>query len=105
MSDAGPPSSPSSYVEGERVFGPPYGSYDADWVASAARQADPGLPRETAQLLARAAWPLLRELGTTDPPALARRLMAEQEVGATAANTVAVAAVAFCAAYDVDPQG
>jgi hypothetical protein len=34
----------ASYGEGERVFGPPQGTYDADWVASSARQADPGLP-------------------------------------------------------------
>jgi hypothetical protein len=96
----------SSYVEGERVFGPPQGTYDADWVASAAREADPGLPRDVAVLLARQAWQHLRETGVTDPPEIARRLLADNRAaGATAANVVAVAAVRFCAAYDVDPQG
>ena len=95
----------SDYGEGERVFGPPQGSYDADWVASSARQSDPGLPAETAQLLAQDAWKHLREAGPSDPAEIARRLMADHRAaGATAANVVAVAAVQFCAAYDVDPQ-
>lgn len=96
-------SSGPSYGEGERVFGPPQGSYDADWVASAARQRDPGLPPETAALLADRAWPLLREQGALDAPALARALMASEGVGATPANVVATAAVAFCQAYGVQP--
>lgn len=81
-------------------------TYDADWVASSARQADPGLPQETAQRLAQRAWQHLREAGASDPAEIARRLLAEDgAVGATAANVVAVAAVQFCAGYDVDPQG
>lgn len=92
------------YVEGERVFGPPAGTYDADWVASAARQRDPGLPAETASLLARAAWPALRELGELDAPALARALLAgNPDVGATPCNAVATAAVDFCTSYGVAP--
>lgn len=95
-----------SYGEGERVFGPPQGTYDADWVASSARQADPGLPRETAVLLARDAWRHLQRAGATDSTEIARRLLADhRQAGATAANVVAVAAVQFCAAYEVDPQG
>ncbi len=70
--------------------------YDAERVALAARQRDPGLPLETARLLAGRAWPLLHEVGDLDAPALARRLMAGAHVGATPANVVAVAAVAFC---------
>ena len=89
------------YVEGERVFGPPSGTYDADWVAAAARQQDPGLPPETAAMLARQAWPLLQEVGELDAPALARRLMAEGDVGATPANVVATAAISFCETYGV----
>lgn len=91
------------YAEGERVFGPPPGTYDADWVSAAARQQDPGLPPETATMLAGRAWEHLRELGTLDAPALARRLMAAEHVGATPANVVATAAVAFCESYDVRP--
>lgn len=94
-----------AYVEGERVFGPPQGSYDADWVASSAREADPGLPSEVAVELARDAWRHLREAGATDPAEIARRLFADHPApGATAANVVAVAAVQFCAVYEVDPQ-
>lgn len=94
------------YGEGERVFGPPQGTYDADWVASSARESDPGLPREVAVQLARSAWEHLRAVGSSDPNEIARRLLAEyREAGATAANVVAVAAVQYCAAYDVDPRG
>ena len=91
------------YVEGERVFGPPQGSYDADWVASSARTADPGLPQETAGQLARQAWEHLRTIGRLDAPEVARRLLVDNRAqGATAANVVAVAAVEFCTAYQVD---
>ena len=90
------------YVEGERVFGPPQGSYDADWVAASARTADPGLPEETAALLARQAWEHLRAIGELDAPEVARRLLADnRQSGATAANVVAVAAVEFCTSYAV----
>jgi hypothetical protein len=92
------------YAEGERVFGPPGGSFDADWVAAAARQQDPGLPPETASLLAGQAWALLREIGELDAPALARALMAANPgVGATPSNVVATASVSFCQSYGVDP--
>ena len=99
MSSTEPP-----YVEGERVFGPPDGSFDADWVAAAARQSDPGLPAETASLLAGQAWAHLREIGELDAPALARALLAANpDVGATPCNAVATAAVAFCESYGVTP--
>jgi hypothetical protein len=92
--------------EGERGTGPSQGSYDPDRVASSAREADPGLPPETAVLLARDAWGHLQAAGATDPTEIARRLFADHKAaGATAANVVAVAAVQFCAVHDVDPQG
>lgn len=99
MSTSEPP-----YAEGERVFGPPAGSFDADWVAAAARQQDPGLPPETAGLLAGQAWAELSRLGDLDAPALARALMAANPgVGATPCNVVATASVSFCELYDVHP--
>ncbi len=99
MSAAEPP-----YVEGERVFGPPGGTFDADWVAAAARQQDPGLPPETASLLSGQAWALLREIGELDAPELSRRLLAANlDLGATACNAVATASVAFCRTYGVAP--
>lgn len=95
--------SPPPHGEGERLFGPPQGTYDADWVASAARERDPGLPAETARELAVYAWDHLREMRSPDAPELARRLLAEHHAaGATAANVVAMAAVAYCAEYAVD---
>ena len=91
-----------SYGEGERVFGPPSGTYDADWVAGAARRADPGLPIETALLLAGQAWDALRSGTEPDAPAVARVLLAGNgHAGATACNVVATAAVDFVAAYGV----
>jgi len=91
-----------SYGEGERVLGPPLGTYDADWVAASARQQDPGLPTETALLLAQESFAHLRAMRELDAPELARRLMADHDTtGATAANMVATAAVEFCRAYGV----
>lgn len=102
MSDQGDAGS-ASYGEGERVFGPPQGSYDADWVANSARTADPGLPEETARELAVYAWEHLREVKELDAPEIARRLLADHSAaGASAATVVAKAAVDFCREYDVD---
>jgi hypothetical protein len=93
-----------AYSEGERVFGPPSGSYDAAWVANSARTADPGLPEVLARELAEYAWEHLRAIKELDAPEVARRLLAEHRTaGATAVNVVAKAAVDFCAAYDVQP--
>lgn len=105
MLDGGPSvSGVSDYGEGERVFGPPQGSYDADWVASAARAHDPGLPEQMARELAVYAWEHLRELHELDAPEVARRLMADHpQAGATPAAVVAKAAVDFCEAYGVTP--
>ena len=95
-------SGPTAYGEGERVFGPPQGTYDADWVAATARSKDPGLPEETARELAVYAWEHLRAVGELDAPEVARRLMADHpSAGATPANVVARAAVEFCEAYRV----
>ena len=96
---------PAAYGEGERVFGPPQGSYDADWVAATARSKDPGLPEETARELAVYAWEHLRAIGELDAPEVARRLMADhQAAGATPAAVVARAAVDFCETYGVQPS-
>ena len=88
------PSSPDAAAE-----------YDPDWIAAAARQADPGLPEEDAARLAREAWQHLREAGADDAAEIARRLMAASSSGATPANVVARAAVDFCAEHGIDPQG
>lgn len=85
------------------MFGPPHGSYDADWVAASARSKDPGLPEATARVLAVHAWNHLRAIGELDAPEVARRLLADhRDAGATAAAVVARAAVEFCEAYGVE---
>ena len=82
----------------------PAGSYDPGAVAAAARRQDPGLPPETASLLAPQAWDLLRRQGDLDAPALARALMAGNPgIGATPANVVAIAAVSFCKEHGLRP--
>lgn len=70
--------------------------YDPAAVASASRAHDPGLPPETAQLLARQAADHLADMGGLDAPELARRLMRSADVGASPASVVAAAAVAHC---------
>lgn len=63
--------------------------YDPTAVAAAARAADPGLPVETADLMAAEAARHLQE-GASDAPDLARRLLADHpEAGASAATVVA----------------
>ena len=102
MSGVSSPRDPATYGEGERVFGPPQGSYDADWVASAARSKVGGLPEETARELAVYAWEHLRAVGELDAPEVARRLLADHPTaGASPAAVVAKAAVDFCDAYGV----
>ena len=77
---------------------------DPDEVAAAARRADPGLPPETARLLAAGALAHLRD-GATDAPDVARRLLADHpEAGASAAAVVARAAVETASAQ-LDEQG
>lgn len=63
-------------------------------VAAAARRKDPGLPVETADLLAGQVPGLLAEAADEGAPGLARALLAANpDVGATACNVVATAAV------------
>jgi hypothetical protein len=83
----------------------PAGVYDPDWVAAAARRADPGLPEDEAARLAREAWQVMRDVGADDAPAVARALMSDASAtGATPANVVAKAAVDFCLERGIDPQ-
>jgi hypothetical protein len=83
----------------------PAAVYDPEWVAAAARQADPGLPEDEAGRLAREAWQHLRDAGTDDVTEIARRLLAgPNSTGATPANLVAKAAVDFCLERGVEPR-
>lgn len=51
---------PQSYSSGERVFGPPRGTFDADWAATALRSNVPGLDFATSVRVMERAWELLR---------------------------------------------
>lgn len=51
---------PKSYSSGERVFGPPNGTFDADWIAAALRSVRPELDHPTSVHLIEQAWELLR---------------------------------------------
>ncbi|MGU3432163.1 hypothetical protein ACNHUS_04025 [Actinomycetes bacterium M1A6_2h] len=49
-----------SYSSGERVFGPPNGTFDPDWAATALRSNRPELDFTTSVRLVEQAWELLR---------------------------------------------
>lgn len=57
---------PRSYTSGERVFGPPNGTFDADWAATALRSTRPELDHPTSVQLMERAWELLRSRGLRD---------------------------------------
>ncbi|MFC8181439.1 hypothetical protein CH293_18730 [Rhodococcus sp. 14-2470-1b] len=51
---------PQSYSSGERVFGPPRGTFDADWAATALRSNVPGLDFATSVRVMEYAWELVQ---------------------------------------------
>lgn len=88
------------YVEGERVFAPPQGSFDPDWVACLAAERLPGAPdRARLEQAARAAWAAWSELRTGADPAHVQELLP----GLTSEEAAAVVGAVrdFAAAYDV----
>ena len=56
-----PPGHRQRYTCGERVFGPPRGTFDADWAATALRSLRPELDHPTSVSLVATAWTILRE--------------------------------------------
>ncbi len=81
---------PQSYSSGERVFGPPRGTFDADWAATALRSTRPDLDHPTSVRLMERAWELIREEGLRGD-ALARTLADRDGVDTvTAADVSAV---------------
>ncbi len=85
----------SDWVEGERVFGPPTGTFDADWVAGAACALEPRLTHADAHVLAVTAWQAWR--AGAAPDALAGVLPGP--FGGVVARVVRE----YCALYAVDP--
>nr|WP_297424354.1 hypothetical protein [uncultured Actinotalea sp.] len=71
-----PPAGPTDWVSGERVFAPPNGTLDPDWLVPAVLEAAPGAtPAEARSALARA-WSERRTgapTGSCDPLAVTAR--------------------------------
>ena len=92
------------YSSGERVFGPPRGTFDVEWAARALQERRPGTPFDAAWSLAERAWEALRATGRPDPGAVARAL-ADDGVPRAEADDAARVAVDLALAYDVDLDG
>ncbi|RJK97983.1 hypothetical protein [Vallicoccus soli] len=91
------------YVEGERVFAPPAGTFDADWAAALARErlgaAAP--PQEDLVAAAGTAWRALR--AGADEGSLAPLLQREHRLTAEAASAVLRSVRDYVAAYGAAP--
>ena len=57
---------PTDWTSGERVFAPPSGTLDPDWLVPAVLEAAPGHPPEQARDALRAGWAAVRAGGV--PP-------------------------------------
>jgi hypothetical protein len=99
--DAEGGSTPRAYVSGERVFGPPVGTFDIDWVAREVERSTVASFPDAHRAVA-AAWNRAREHGVLDGQALAdaaRGTGVPPDVGDSVADYV----IAYCQAYAVDP--
>lgn len=65
------------YSSGERVFGPPRGTFDADWAATALRSLRPELRHDRAVWLVTQGWDLLRLRNLRGPTLVAELRRAE----------------------------
>lgn len=61
---------PHAYGEGERVFAPPQGTFDAAWVARLLQEARPALPPGQALAMVEVAWEALLAGTAADVEAL-----------------------------------
>lgn len=85
------------WVSGERVFGPPRGTVEADWFVPLVLEAHPGTPHERAREAVRAAWAAVREEaalagvgpGDVDEPPVRSRLGLPAAVGEDAGGAPA----------------
>lgn len=102
-SGAGPEEHPTppTYSSGERVFAPPIGVFDIDWVAREVERTA-GMSFDIAHAGTAAAWGAARTAGFLDVGALTAAA-ANVGVPPEAAATLARYVTAYCDAYDVDP--
>lgn len=90
-----------TYVSGERVFGPPVGTFDVEWVAREIERAT-GTTFDVAHAAVEQTWAAARRIGSLAPGPLAQ---AAESAGASAdvAASIATYVAAYCDAYGVDP--
>lgn len=89
---------PTSYTSGERVFGPPNGTFDADWVATALRSVRPELDHATSVRMIERAWGLLRSEDLRGDQ-LAAALDAEQDMEPGLAKSISAVATEAAELY------
>jgi hypothetical protein len=92
---------PSTYVSGERVFGPPLGTFDVEWVAREVQRLT-GADVAQAHRSVEAAWSVARESGSAEAEKLDEALSA-RGVPASVSQVTAALVEGYCTAYDVDP--
>lgn len=92
------------YDEEERLYAPPLGSFDPEWVVRLARERRPTLRWDLAYRLAGHAWRHLVASPQLAPDVLAG-YCALDEAKATEADVAVVvdAAIDFCDVFQVDP--
>lgn len=88
-------------MSGERVFGPPLGTFDVEWVAREVQRLT-GVDVTEAHRCVEAAWCVARESGAAEVEALNGALSA-RGVPASVSQVTASLVAGYCAAYDVDP--
>jgi hypothetical protein len=93
--------SDSTYDWGERVFAPPVGSFDVEWVSRGVERST-GLAFQDAVRLVADLWWQAREKGSTDVDVLVADGW-EERVPLSAVRIAARLVEAYCRAYDVDP--
>jgi len=98
-----PASAGSTYGSGERVFGPPRGTFDVEWVA---REVDrlTGAGYSPAHDWVATAWGHARHTAALGEDDIRAAVLASGADAATA-DLVARHVVAYCEAYEVDPAG
>lgn len=92
---------PTGYSSGERVFGPPVGAFDAEWVAREVQRTT-GAAFVDVHRAVEAAWAAARTSGSLGRDDLAEAARATG-LGPGAADVLADQVIAYCRAYQVDP--
>ena len=93
--------SEGTYDWGERVFAPPVGSFDVEWVSRGVERST-GLAFPDAVRLVSDLWSRAREAGSTDVDVLVGDGW-EEHVPLSSVRIAARMVEEYCKAYDVDP--